>query len=927
MRNKVNHLELLCSVHDLDVLCISEHMLVKEEIKFYEYLADLQLASFFCRESFACGGVAVYLKPGIDFKPLNLSEFCEELHGEFTGIILTDLSLIIIAMYRSPNGNMDRFFYLLEVCLTFLISFNVSIIIGTDHNIDLLRSSADRATFQNILRSFNIFCSVHGPTRGLASLDNFLTNLDVWSYDAEISRDMLADHRHVFLTIYDNALEHKTNMCPPVVKNLSYRVINPTSVLSFTKSLQQKAIVWYDVIKNLGTNVAFQYFFDCFKTEYDLHFPVKCKSVVACRTKTKFGRPSDSRAKNDKHEWFTPELSQARNNIIFLHDLCKVRPDLEPRLRMLRREYRFKLKEAKQVFTANRIMRSGNPCKAAWDLINSRKPKQGSSTNRDFATAEEFNDYFIESVESILANLPCNVVDPLSKVPHVGPPFKFEWSLVSEREVVASVNSFKSSESKDIYGMSCNLLKSIIHILAPILTYLINLCLVEGFFPDELKWSRTVPVYKKGPTNMVSSYRPISVIPVLAKVFESLLFKQLYDHFEQHLLLAPAQFGFRRGRSTVMAVEHLLAEVMRAFENKNSTAAVLVDLSRAFDCVSHDVLVRKLEMYGLGEVALKMVKSYLVDRRQMVNWNGHESSPRPVMSGVPQGSVLGPLLFIVIINDLYHSVSGRAVLFADDTTLFSSHSNVLGAELAVRDLLSVASEWFLANRLVLNKSKTQLLTFSLTHDVSVSDPVKLLGFTLDPTLTWNSHVEALVVRLSRVLFLLRRLSCELKSEHIRMAYYAFFHSLLSYGTRLWGHSAHTHKVLLMQKKAVRILSNAGYLDHCRPLFVRNGILTVYSVYIFQCLLAIRDNFDSYVTNNDVHTHNTRASPDVFIPRCRLSKTLKCFPVSGFKFFNFLPVEIRSLPRPKFATMVKSWLVANPLYHTDEYFGLDTYKLL
>jgi len=281
--------------------------------------------------------------------------------------------------------------------------------------------------------------------------------------------------------------------------------------------------------------------------------------------------------------------------------------------------------------------------------------------------------------------------------------------------------------------------------------------------------------------------------------------------------------------------------------------------------------------------------------------------------------VLGPLLFVVIINDLYYSVSGGAVLFADDTTLFSSRSDVLGAEIAVQDLLSVASEWFIANRLALNESKTQSLTFSLTRDYPLSDPVKLLGFTLDPTLTWDSHVDALVARLSRVLFLLRRLSCELKAEH---AYYAFFHSLLSYGTRLWGHSAHTHKVLLVQKKALRILSNAGYLDHCRPLFVANDILTVHNVYIFQCLLAIRDNIDCYVTNNDVHSHQTRTSSDIFIPRCRLSKTLKCFPVSGFKFFNFLPVEVRALPMTKFKRVVKAWLVKNPLYNTDEYFELD-----
>lgn len=444
--------------------------------------------------------------------------------------------------------------------------------------------------------------------------------------------------------------------------------------------------------------------------------------------------------------------------------------------------------------------------------------------------------------------------------------------------------------------------------------------------------SKTVPVYKKGQHDSVTSYRPISLIPVIAKVFEALMLNQLYNYFEQNNLLVLAQHGFRRGRSTVTAVETLLQTIIESFETKCSTAVVLCDLSRAFECVSHNILLMKLRRYGLTDSALRLIQSYLADRSQIVSWQGLNSSSLPVMLGVPQGSILGPFLFIVAMNDLCFMLKEGALLYADDTTLYTSHKDPIMAVASVNNLVYLASEWFASNRLVLNQAKTQQILFNLNRnqvddDVISTHSVKLLGFNLDSELCWSDHLVALCTKLSRVLFLLRRLKAEMPSEFVRLAYFAFFQSHLLYGTRLWGHSSRVQMVLQLQKKAVRLLSNAHYTDHCKPLFVSNDIMTVVNVYVFQCLMCIKERESKFPVNNDIHAHKTRNNMNIHVNRQRLTKTSKCFPITGVTFFNLLPVSVRNLPVTKLKNVLKTWLLKNPFYSITEFAEADHSSIL
>ena len=308
------------------------------------------------------------------------------------------------------------------------------------------------------------------------------------------------------------------------------------------------------------------------------------------------------------------------------------------------------------------------------------------------------------------------------------------------------------------------------------------------------------------------------------------------------------------------------------------------------------------------------MKSYLTNRCQLVDIGGVKSELKSIVHGVPQGSILGPLFFVVYINDLYyHLLPDKSLLFADDTTLLSSAKNTEAAMAASRSLLQRAEKWFAANKLKLNEDKTKRIIFSPSDDVAGC--AKLLGVVVDGSLRWRDHVGCLCRRLSTAIFMLRRLKQTLDTEALLGAYYAFFNSQLSYGVALWGNSSDALRVFVLQKKAVRIICGAGYRDHCRPLFQNLKILTLPSMLIYYSLLEMHASSDSYARNSDF-CYDTRLADNLRPRRYRLTVSVKNS--LNFAFFNRLPQSVRVLPRHAFKHMVKKMLLCHSFYSINEY---------
>lgn len=920
---KILELELFMNSNNIDIMCITEHFLKSHEVMFN--FSNHQVGSSFCRVSAECGGSLILLNKQIQFKErLDIVHLSVERHIEIACVELEQF--IIISVYSPPSASFDIFEKNMEEVLHKLSKSNKNIITCGDFNVNILENNSLTCKIINLFESFGLMPQFMEPTRITATtakcIDNIYSNVNI--INKNLISKLTSDHLGQLIKIENqtkNIVKRKITFVPMTIDRLEKLKLNLLSILPFV----------YD---NNNPNQLYETFFNKFSNAFNSIFT--SKSIMVSNT-TKFC------------DWATAGIHKSRRKLYELYGekQYNFNEEFKEKVRNYSKIFKNVCREARSRFLSSKIKNSQNKIKTTWNIINNETGRV-QTRNNEFNlninnTTITLDEEVAKTFEHFFSDIPVSTTKFLNSSPLIAESFlkqnvteciiQFKFDYINSDDIIKAFKLINVKKSTDLWGISITIIKPLIDIIAPELALIFNECIDCGVFPDLMKHSKIIPLFKSGSCSDPGNFRPISMLPTFSKIFEKIILNQLLRHFNMHNLLHNKQFGFTRGRSTTDAGVELITHIFDAWEESHDALGVFCDLSKAFDCVHHDTLIRKLHYYGIKGIALDFLTSYLSDRIQRVDVNGKRSPGSPVTMGVPQGSILGPFLFLVYINDLPYFVKDdhEVVLFADDTSLFFKLKRQQSDFDDVNNAISKVVKWFNVNNLLLNEKKTKCIRFILPNvkqvkanviikneELALVDTTVFLGITLDNKLQWGPHIDTLSKKLSSAAYAVKKIRLYTEVDTARLVYFSYFHSLMSYGILLWGSAADIDTIFVLQKRAVRAIYNMGPKESLREKFKEISIMTVTCQYIYENLMYVHKNINLFKKNSDSHKYNTRNKDKLAVATSRLHKVSKSFKGQCIRFYNKLPSDMLKLSINKFKNAIKRKLYKKAYYKITDY---------
>jgi Reverse transcriptase (RNA-dependent DNA polymerase) len=877
------------------------------------------------------GGVGFYIKDNLN---CNILDLCPSVDSQFENIIIETTicrkKYILCNIYRAPSSVdnvsqrdlIENYNSRIEELLSILGNLNVNALIFSDCNINLLKINVSPLTAEYLdtchTNGFIVtnFKATRIQNNSFSLIDHVLSN----NINADIITGSIicdiSDHFPVFYSCKDVTVPRDDTTF--MSRNTSY-----AKMVKFRDDLQQ--LRWQNVLSKRDVNAALNNFLDIFLTLFELHFPL---------TKKKFNRNYDK-----INEFMTNGLLTSRRKKNFLFKKQLARPSVEniQAFRNYRNVYNAVLRKSKKMYFEHVLKKFKTKPKKLWDILNTANggckskstikeiEKDNTLYTKDNDIAEIFNDFFTEVGQKIQDEIEPTDKDPLSYFPENFNAPDFTINNTGPVHVIDVIKAMYNKSSSDCNNISMKLIKFVAYEISVPLAHIFQLSIESGIFPDKFKASRVVPIFKQGSPKTCDNYRPIALVNSFSKILEKMVAIDLYNHLDLNNLLYKNQYGFQRNKST----EHNLLQVTNfignALNDGDWCIGIFLDLKKAFDTVQHDILLRKLEKYGVRGTALAWFASYLANRTQCVDINGTLSDFKHILMSVLQGSTLGPILFLCFINDIYNCTLLSMFLFADDTNALAKGNNLSNLIDFINVELQKVALWFKSNKLVINVSKTKYMIFRTRNrnvnlngkdifmnfnepntverpelkiklnrvhnegDIS-NQTYKLLGVLFDEYLSFNQHIVHVQNKLSKALFLLNRSKNFLSSKALKLLYFATIHSHLSYCPIIMGMAPKTqlNKLTVMQKKAIRIVVGAGYHDHTANHFVNLRILPfdliitqsklkfMHSVKYSYCPKSFNDMFTPL--NHENLAYELRYPNDFDVPRARIEifKKMPCY---------------------------------------------------
>ena len=895
------------------------------------------------------GGLAIYLRTEYEHETyfsVNNSEFFESL---FLKIKLDRCKHLLIGnIYRPPNNSVESlttFFDELSQRLSRISDNNLECAIAGDFNIDLLKLHERTKTreYYDLLSLHGFLPKISFPTRLSETcatlIDNILCKLSSeYSHTtAGIFIEKLSDHQPCFLALdFLKQKSHRSdrlvtvatqpNNFPELVKNdlisinLNDMLIasDPNENFDILSGTLDNIMKKYTVIKTVKFN----------KYKHK-HNPWMTQGIlISIKNRDKLYR----KLRKTSHE--STEHARLKVNLSTYNRIIKN-----------------SIRVAKANYYQNAFDNANNDPRKTWRTINSVLNR--SATDDSLPTSISFNGCEIQDKQLIVnsfnehfASIGRKLSDSLDQnsnssyegflTDSISSTFTFR--PISRETVTKTIDNLPSKNSRAADGISSKFLKSIRDELAQPLTFIVNQTLESGIFPDKLKVARVRALFKKGDKSDVNNYRPISILPTLSKVFERIILKQMTEYFIENDLLFHGQYGFREKHSTELAAIELVDRISTAMDSGSIPFNIYIDLSKAFDCLNHSILLSKLNHYGVRGSALNLIRSYLQNRKQFVRNNDMESPLADLTTGIPQGSILGPFLFLIFMNDFHRSSNlFRMINYADDTTLISTvsafHSDLPGR--SIDDELRKISSWLTANKMCLNIGKTKIMFFHSKskqfHPPAVSlngitiesvDEFNYLGIIINKHLSWQPHVNSVCSKLSKICGILAKLKRLVPRNILITIYNSLMACHICYGILVWG--KHAGRILKTQKRAVRIICDVNFNAHTDRLFKTLRILKVDHIrnlhelkFYFRFLdgsLPFYFKNDFINSNNVHHSYSTRHRDALMTPRFRhefFRDTLRyCIVETINNCPNMIFDKLRTHSFHGFSNYVKNWHFSN-----------------